>query len=97
MQKTDKIYRSTLYSFDDQFQLLHPDVANLGKSATYPKYCLVIVDLFTAKVYVYLMKSRKSIAKKLEIFYKKIESKRKKMKKLGFKPILNLNSKKYAN
>ena len=49
----------------------------LGKSATDPKYCLLFVDLFTSKVYVYPMKSRKSILNKMEIFYKEVEGKRK--------------------
>ena len=49
----------------------------LGKSATDPKYCLLFVDLFTSKVYVYPMKSRKSILNKMEIFYKEVEDKRK--------------------
>ena len=56
VEKNDEIDRSTLYSFDGPLQLLHEDVANLeflGKSATDPKYCLVIVDLFSSKKYVY--------------------------------------------
>ena len=48
----------------------------LGKSATDPKYCLLFVDLFTSKVYVYPMKSRKSILNKMEVFYKEVEGKR---------------------
>ena len=50
VEKNDEIDRSTLYSFDGPLQLLHEDVANLEflwKSATDPKYCLVIVDLFS--------------------------------------------------
>ena len=77
-KKDDDIDRSTLYSFDGPFQLLHVDVGNLeflGKSATDPKYCLLFVDLFTSKVYVYPMKSRKSILNKMEIFYKEVEDK----------------------
>ena len=45
---------STLYSFNAPFQLLHADIANLeflGKNATFPQYVLVIVDLFSSKVY----------------------------------------------
>ena len=60
--------------------MLHADVDNLeflGKSATDPKYCLLFVDLFTSKVYVYPMKSRKSILNKMEIFYKEVKDKRK--------------------
>ena len=42
-----EIDRSTLYSFDGTFQLLHADIGNLeflGKNATFPQYALVIVD-----------------------------------------------------
>ena len=80
VEKKDDIDRSTLYSFDGPFQLLKADMGNLeflGKSATDPKYCLLFVDLFTSKVYVYPMKSRKSILNKMEIFYKEVEGKRK--------------------
>ena len=42
-----------------------------------PEYCLLFVDLFTSKVYVYPMKSRKSVVNKIEIFYKEVEEKRK--------------------
>ena len=43
-----EIDRSTLYSFDGPFQLLHADVGNLeflGKNATIPQYALMVVDL----------------------------------------------------
>ena len=56
VEKKDDIDRSTLYSFDGPFQLLHADAGNLGflgKSATDPKYCLLFVELFTSKVYVH--------------------------------------------
>ena len=42
--------RETLYSVNGLFQLVHADVANLeflGKLATHPKYCLLIVDVFS--------------------------------------------------
>ena len=71
---------STLYSFNAPFQLLHADIANLeflGKNATFPQYVLVIVDLFSSKVYTYSMKSRKQIRQKLEQFYRDVKSKRK--------------------
>ena len=57
-----EIDRSTLYSFDGPFQLLHAAVGNLellGKNATIPQYGLVVVDLYSSKVYVYPMRSRK--------------------------------------
>ena len=63
-----EIDRSTFYSFDGPFQLLHADVGNLkflGKNTTFPQYVLVIVDLFSSKVYAYSMKSRKQILQKL--------------------------------
>ena len=75
-----EIDRSTIYSFNGPFQLIHADVSNiefLGKSATIPCYALSIVDLYSSKVYVYLMRSRKQILQQLKIFYKEINNKRK--------------------
>ena len=71
---------SILYSFDGPFQLLHADVGNLeflGKTATFPQYVLVIVDLISSKIYTYSMKSRKQILQKLRIFYDDVRKKRK--------------------
>ena len=54
-----QIDHSTLYSFDAPFQLIHADVVGnlefLGKNATFPRYVLVLVDLFSSKVYSYPM------------------------------------------
>ena len=64
---------------DTPFQRVHADIADLRfleKSAVDPKYALLAVDLFTSKVYVYPMKSRKLLAKKLKLFYDEIEPKR---------------------
>ena len=64
--------RLTLYSIDEPFQLVHADVANLellGKSATHPKYCQLVVSRFTSKIYTYLMRSRRNLAKKTNKFY----------------------------
>ena len=75
-----EIDRSTLYSFHGPFQLLHADVGNLeflGKNATFPQYVLVIVDLYSSKVYIYTMKSRKQILQKMKIFHDEVRSKRK--------------------
>ena len=58
---------STLYTVGKPFELLHADIADtrfLAKSAVDPKYCLLLVDLFTSKVYIYPMKSRNLLAKK---------------------------------
>ena len=74
-----EIDRSTVYSFNSPFQLMHADIANLeflGKSATVPKYALLIVDLFSSKVYVYLMQLQKQLLKYLNIFYVEIKNKR---------------------
>ena len=54
--KRSNINHSTLYSISKPFELLHADTADLrflAKSAVDPKYCLLIVDLFTSKIYVY--------------------------------------------
>ena len=83
VQKNDDIDRSTLFSIQAPFDLLHTDVGDLrflGKSAADPKYCLLLVDLFTSKVYVYGMKNRSLIPLKLEKFYKKVANKRKNTK-----------------
>ena len=71
---------STLYSFDAPFLLFHANVGNLkflGKNATFPQYVLVLVELFSSKIYTYPMKSRKQIRQKLEEFYRGVRSKRK--------------------
>ena len=75
-----EIGRSTLYSFNGHSQLLHADVGNLeflGKNVTSSQYVLVIVDLYSSKVYTYMMKSRKQILQKMKIFYDELRSKRK--------------------
>ena len=80
-----EIDHSTLYSFHGPFQLVHAGVGNLeflGKSTSFPQYVLVLVDLFSLKVYTYSMKSRKQIRQKLEKFYKDVKSKRKGTMKL---------------
>ena len=45
--------------------MLHADIADLrflAKPAADPKYCLLLVDLFTSKIYVYPMKKRSLLA-----------------------------------
>ena len=77
--KRSNIDHATLYSIGKPFELLHADIADLrflAKSAVDPKYCLLIVGLFTSKIYVYPMKNRSLLAKKLAIFYEDIQSKR---------------------
>ena len=68
-----------LYSFNKPFEILHADIADLrflAKSAADPNYCLLLVDLFTSKIYVYPMKNRSLLAKKLELFYNNMQPKR---------------------
>lgn len=69
---------STLYSFEDPFEILHADIAGirfLAKSAVDPKYCLIFVDLFTLEIHTYSMKNRSLISKKNVFFYKDIDAK----------------------
>ena len=75
-----EIDKSTLNSFDEPFQFLHAGVGNfefLGKTATFPQYVLVIVDLYLPKVYVDPMRSRKQILQKMKLFYEEVRGKRK--------------------
>ena len=78
VEKKSNIDQSTLYSISKPFELLHADIADLrflAKSTVDPKYCLLVADLFTSKVYVYPMKNRTLLAKKLEILYNDLQSK----------------------
>ena len=78
-----EIDRSTLYSFDGSFQLIHADVGNLeflGMNATIPRYVLLVVDLCSSKVYIYPMRSRKQILQIMKIFYDEVKNKKKKNK-----------------
>ena len=75
-----EIDRSTLYSFNCLFQLHHTDIVNvelLGKSATTPNYALLIVDIYSSKVYVYPMRSRKQLLQRLKKFYDVYKTKEK--------------------
>ena len=72
------IDRSTLYIFDQSFQLLYTDIANLellDKNDIFPQYALVIVDLYSSKAYVCSMRSRKQILQKMKLFYDKVRAK----------------------
>ena len=83
-----EIDRSILYSFDGSFQLIHADIGNLeflGKSVTAPRYVLLAVDLYSSKVYVYSMRSRKQILQKMKQFYEDIKNKRNIKKQCAFK------------
>ena len=79
MKKKADIDRSTLYTISKPFEKVHADIADLrflAKSAVDPKYALLAVDLFTSKIYVYPMKKRHLLAKKLKLFYDDIDKKR---------------------
>ena len=85
VEQKANVDRSTLYSFKAPFELFHGDVADLrffAKSATDPHYCLVLIDLFTNKIYTYPMKKRIFLANKLEKFYEDTYDKRKNGKKV---------------
>ena len=74
-----EIDRSTLYNFDGPFQLIHADAENLeflGKSATVPRYVLLVVDLCSSKVYLYRMRSRKQILQKIKTILWRYKNKR---------------------
>ena len=78
----------TLISFSRPFEALQADIAYisfLARSAVDPKFCLLFVDLFTSKIYLYPMKKRNLLAKKMELFYKDIEKK----KKIGQNEVTN--------
>ena len=72
-----EIDKSTLHSFNGSFQLVHADIANLdflGKSFTTPNYALLIVDLYSSKVYVYPMRSRKQLLQRLKELYNEVQN-----------------------
>ena len=79
VEKRENVDRLTLYSFSGPFEALQTDIADIrffGKSAADPKYCLLIVDLFTSIIYTYPMKRRSLLNKKMLIFYNDISKKR---------------------
>ena len=72
-QRKDIDQSSASYSIKAPFELVHADVADIqffSKLALDPKYCLLAVGLFTSKIYVYPMKSRNRLVRKLELFYR---------------------------
>ena len=75
-----EIDHSTLYSFNAPFQLLHADIANLeflGKNATFRQYVLVIVDLFSSKVYTYRWNQENKLDRNLSSFIEMLTAKEK--------------------
>ena len=66
VQKKKDLDGSTLYSFKEPFELLHADITDLrslSKSAVDQKCCLLIIDLFTSKIYTHPMKQRTLLEK----------------------------------
>ena len=47
------------------------------KNARIPKYVLMIVDLYSSKIYAYPMHSRKQILQKIKQFHDEVRGKRK--------------------
>ena len=79
VKKRQNILRTALYSFSETFQALQADIAYisfLARLAVDPKFCLLFVNLFTSKIYMYPMKTRNLLAKKMELFYNDINKKR---------------------
>ena len=92
IEKREDIDNSTLYSFNGPFQLLHADIADIrffSKSAADRKYCLLFVDLFTQKIYMYPLKKRNLLKKKMALFVKKLKVKGK--GKCGYRLTSNFN------
>ena len=86
IEKRQDIDRSsTLYSINGPLQFFHADLAYLqffAKSAVDPKYALLCVDLFTSKVYVYTLRTKNNLFKKIKEFYMEIDNKRTKNEKM---------------
>ena len=83
-QKKDINQLSALYSIKAPFELVHADVADIrfySRSAVYPKYYLLAVDLFTSKTFDYPIKSKNLLSRKLELFYQDIQPKREQIAK----------------
>ena len=82
-----KIDRWTLCSFDGPLNPIPAGVGNLEfleKNATIPRNVLQVVDLYSSKVYVYPMRSRKQNLQKATFFYNEVKKKKiKKNKKIG--------------
>ena len=84
-QRKDIDRSSALYTVDGPLQFFHADLAYLqffAKSAVDPKYALLCVDLFSSKVYVYTMKTKNNLPKKMKEFYQEIDVKRVKNEKM---------------
>ena len=66
-----------LHTIDGPMQLVHADITDLSffsKSAVATKYCLLCVNMFTSKTYIYSMKKRASWQRNSKKFYWKPRS-----------------------
>ena len=84
VEQQKDINRSTLFSFEGPFELLHADIAYIKfftKSAVdpNPKYCLLF-DRFTSKIYTHPMKNRSLLKKKMNFFIMILAKKRRESK-----------------
>ena len=73
VEKKKHYSHNTLYSFSRPFEAQQADIAYisfLARSAVDPKFCLLFLDLFASKIYVYPMKKRNLFAKKWNYFIK---------------------------
>ena len=78
VEKKENNIRTALYSFHRPFEALEADIAYisfLARSSVNPKFCLLFVDLFTSKIYIYPMKKKKYFIEKLKLFDKDVEKK----------------------
>ena len=99
-QRKDIDRSSALYTVNGPLQFFHADLAYLqffAKSAVDPKYALLCVDLFTQKVYVYTLRTKNNLVKKLEEFYKEIDIKRVKNEKMRLQVDLEFQQNKIKN
>ena len=79
VQKKIDIDRSALHSFKGPLELLQANIADLRlvtKLNVNPKYCLLVVELFTSKICIDPMK-RTLLKRSLDQFYGDISKKRK--------------------
>ena len=57
--------------------MIHGDIADTKfLAAVDPKHCILLVDLFKSKIYIYSMKNRGLLTKTLCLFYEDIQNKR---------------------
>ena len=61
VEKKQDIICTTLYSFSRPFEALQADIAYISfvaRSVVDQKFCLLFADLFTSRIYTYLIKKK---------------------------------------